>query len=122
MASIPPPAFVTWDMIPAVWLLSPEQESKWLSEIAHLAPGETAQTLERHVCIELPDCPPAWEYQQAYIAASTTRSDLVTPMITSREQWESRPEQLLDVIWRLLHGLPPMVAVCVIAGRRPPRP
>ena len=54
------PYLVTWDMIPSCWILTPDQEAQWLEEVARLAPGDTPQTLERHVCIELPDCPPAW--------------------------------------------------------------
>ena len=113
------PSFVTWDMIPAPWMLSPEQEKEWLREVAVYSPGETAETLERHVCIELPDLPLAWAYQEAYITAAASRNDLVPPMISARDQWASRTAQMREVIWCLVHGRPPLVAICAIAGRRP---
>ena len=122
MAVFPGSAFVMWDMIPAEWLRSPEREREWLASVAHLAPGDPGVPLIRLVCVELPDCALSWAYQDAYLAAAALRSDLVPPMISSREQWDDRKEQMVDVIWRLLNSCPPMVAVCAVAARRPKPP
>ena len=114
--------FVTWDMLPPEWIFTPEQEATWIERVIHLMPGEPPQTVQRHVCFELPDCPMAFMYQRAYLAAAETRDDLVPPMITGREQWESRPDRLAEVVWCLLTGRPPLVSICAILGRRPVPP
>ena len=49
--------------------------------------GESPSTLERLVVIELPDIPLVYAYQAAHMQASAHRADLVTPIITSQEQW-----------------------------------
>ena len=100
--------FVTWDMIPPVWIYTREQERAWLEDIASYYPGKSPQSLERYVAIELPDCPPAWEYQSAFRMASRERDDLVPVIITDRGHWEDRKEQMIDVLGRLLAHVPPI--------------
>ena len=112
------PNFVTKDMVPDVWRFSAEQEREWLEHVAEEMPGESAATLQRIVAIELPDIPVAWAYQEAYKAASATRDDLVMPMITSREQWRDRRDEMTSIIRCLIEGSPPVVAICAVAVRR----
>ena len=100
--------FVTWDMIPPVWIYTRAQERAWLEEIASYYPGKSPRSLERHVAIELPDCPLAWEYQEAFRAASQECGDLVPVLITDRSQWEGRNEQMVEVLGRLLARVPPI--------------
>ena len=108
---------VTWDMVPSVWLFSPEQERTWLREMAKLSP-EPAEELERRVCVELPDCPPAWRYHDEYLAALAHRDDLVPVLVSSREQWNDRREALCEVVWSLMHRRPPTMAFCAVAVPR----
>ena len=100
--------FVTWDMIPPVWFYTREQERVWLREMAAYYPGMSPRSLERHVAIELPDCPPAREYQEAFRSASLVCDNLVPVLITDRGQWESRKEQMVEVLGRLLARVPPL--------------
>ena len=110
--------FVTKDMIPKEWRFTEEQEKDWLRHVATEMPGETAETLQRMVAIELPDTHMAWAYQQAYMTASEQREDLVTPVITSREQWENRSEELTKVVKCLTEGTPPVVTLCAMVVRK----
>ena len=116
--------FVTWEMIPPAWLYSEEQEQTWLENMAQYYPSETPQTLVRHVAVELPDCPPAWEYNRALVEASRTRDDLVPLMITHRSEWEDRKAQMAGVLGLLLAKAPPLLAsapnLVAMAGVRPP--
>ena len=52
---------VTKDMIPDVWYLTEEQERTWLQHAATGLPGQTAESLQRIVAIELPDFPMAYD-------------------------------------------------------------
>ena len=112
------PNFVTKDMVPDVWRFSAEQEREWLEHVAEDMPGESAATLQRIVAIELPDIPLRRAYHGAYKAASATRDDLVMPMITSREQWRDRRDEMTSIIRCLIEGSPPVVAICAVAVRR----
>ena len=112
------PNFVTKDMVPDVWRFSAEQEREWLEHVAEEMPGESAATLQRIVAIELPDIPLSWAYQEACTAASATRDDLVMPMITLREQWRHRRDEMRSIIRCLIEGSPPVVAICAVAVRR----
>ena len=106
--------FVTKDMVPETWHLPPEQEGEWLADAARgLSVAEG--TLQRLVTVELPDTHTAWAYQRAYLRAAERRDDLVTPVITSREQWDGRLDQLARVVQCLWEGEPPAVAFCAIA-------
>ena len=100
--------FVTWSMVPSVWFYTQEQERTWLENVAPHYPGQSPQSLKRHVAIELPDCPPAWEYQDALLLASDGNDDLVPVIITSRDLWEDRKEQMVEVLGKLLAGAPPI--------------
>ena len=100
--------FVTWSMVPSVWFYTQEQERTWLENVAPHYPGQSPQSLVRHVAIELPDCPPAWEYQDALRLASLGCDDLVPVIITSRTLWEDRKEQMVDVLGKLLARTPPI--------------
>ena len=104
-------------MIPKEWRFTEEQERDWLTQVAAEMPGETASTLQRIVAIELPDFPVSYAYQQAYMDASEHRDDLVAPVITSREQWTNRLEEMKKVIKCLLEGNPPMV-FCAMAVKK----
>ena len=89
--------FVTKPMIPASHDLTPQQEEAFLlaSSQAHgVAPG----ALVRMIAVELPDTHTAWEYHAAYTEASKSRDDLVPPAITSKEQWDGRPNELARVV------------------------
>ena len=89
--------FVTKPMIPASHDLTPQQEEAFLlaSSQAHgVAPG----ALVRMIAVELPDTHTAWEYQAAYTEAAKSRDDLVPPAITSKEQWDGRPNELARVV------------------------
>ena len=68
-------------------------------------------SLVRYIAIELPDCPPAWEYNRALEEASQVRSDLVSVIITHRSLWEDRKSQLVDVLGKLLGNAPPLSTV-----------
>ena len=107
-------ALATLDMIPPAWRLTPPQERQWAAEaaaITQVAPG----SVRRLVVIELPDCPLAWRYQQMFIAASADRHDLITPVITSWEQWDSRQEMLSLALSLLMAGCPPVAVFAAIA-------
>ena len=122
--------FVTWDMIPPAWLYTEEQERIWLEHMAQQYPSEAPQapqTLVRHVAVELPDCPPAWEYNRAMVEASRTRNDLVPLVITHRSEWEDRKSQMVRVLGLLLARAAPLVSsppnLVAMAGlRTPPDP
>ena len=109
---------VTKDLIPQVWYLSEEQEREWLAHAGGALPGYSPGELRRVFVIELPDCPMAYAYQQAYVTASARRDDLVMPVITPREQWHGRGDVLVEVLRCLIEGSPPLAAVAVIALAR----
>ena len=106
--------FVTKDMVPKEWHLGPEQEKEWLAHAAVGLAGAT-DSLQRMVAVELPDTFAAWAYQEAYARAAVERDDLVTPVITSREQWHGRTSELAKVVRCLWEGEPPAVVFCAIA-------
>ena len=110
-------SLVTWEMIPPEWFLSPEALSEWMAWAAAHAPDDPALPIVRRICVELPDCSLAWEYHDAYLAATQHRTDLVPCLISSLEQWNDRPTQLAAVMGRLIQGLPPTTVICAIAGR-----
>ena len=107
-------ALATRDMIPDVWLLTPQQERQWASQAAALtqAPPERVRRL---VVIELPDCPLSWRYHEMFAAASASRDDLITPMISPWDQWESRQDLATLALCLLLSGRPPVAVFAAIA-------
>ena len=119
--------FVAWDMIPPEWFYTEEQERMWLEHMAQQYPSDAPQTpqaLVRHIAVELPDCPPAWDYHRAMVEASQTRSDLVPLVITHRSEWEDRKAQMAGVLGLLLAKAPPLLTsapnLVAMAGVRPP--
>ena len=114
---MPPFRFVTKSMIPASHDLTPQQEETFLlasSEAHGVAPG----ALVRMIAVELPDTHTAWEYQAAYTDAAKSRDDLVPPAITSREQWDSRPDELARVVACLWAREAPAVSFISFAVRK----
>ena len=109
--------FVTKDMIPGEWRLTPEQEREWLVDAA-VSLNETADNLERIVAVELPDTFMAWAYQEAYVEAVKERSDLVAPVISSEEQWRDRADDLAKVVRCLWAREPPVVVFCAFAVKK----
>ena len=109
-------SLVTMDMIPDVWHFNEEQERDWLEHVAKDMQGETATTLQRMLAIELPDIKGAWTYLERFRMASETRKNLVPPVITARDQWEGRQDELAKIVKCLVEGTPPVVAICAIAA------
>ena len=105
-------------MVPKEWRFTEEQDREWLTHVAKEMPGESAHTLMRIVAVELPDTHGAWAHQKAYMAASEQRDDLVTTVITSREQWEKRSDKLQKVLMCLKDGTPPAVGFCAMAVKK----
>ena len=101
--------FVTASMVPAALNITSEQEKEWLIHAAGGLAGAKADTLQCIVAVELPDTHTAWAYLRAYQLAVKERDDLVVPMISSREQWDDRGDDLTRVVWCLQQGLPPAV-------------
>ena len=109
--------FVTSSMVPMCHDLTPQQEEAFLrasSEAHGVPPG----SLQRMIAVELPDTHAAWEYQAAYVEAAKIRNDLVPPAITSREQWDDRPEELARVVACLWTREAPSVAFISFAVKR----
>ena len=94
--------------------MTPDQERQWVLEAAARM-QVTPERVRRFVVIELPDCPLSWRYHGLFVAASASRNDLVTPVITSWEQWESRPQELALALSLLLAGRPPVAVFAAIA-------
>ena len=109
------PQLVTKDMIPPVWLLTPEQEQEWIVHVAPRLEGADPGSLRRMVVLELPDVGLAWEYRAAYVNAAKRRDDLVIPVITSQEQWHGREQQAMEVVRRLVQGDAPAIAFRAVA-------
>ena len=109
------PQFVTKDMIPREWLMTPDQEREWLTHVAPRLDGVDPDSLQRMVAVELPDVGLSWEYQRAYLEAAKQRDDLLAPMISSQEQWQGREHQALEVVRCLWQGTAPAVAFIAIA-------
>ena len=109
--------FVTKDMIPREWGLSPQQEKVFLQESAAIH-KEPPDGLERMVAVELPDTFTAWAYQEAYVEAAKVRADLVPPVITSEDQWRDRPDELAKVVTCLWDREPPAVAFVAFAVKK----
>ena len=104
--------FVTASMVPAAFTL--EREKERLFHAAGVLAGAKADTSQCIVVVELPDTFTAWAYVRAYRLAAQERDDLVVPMISSREQWDHRGDDLTRVVWCLQQGLPPAVVFCAI--------
>ena len=107
--------FVTTSMVPAALNLTSEQENEWLIHAAGGLAGAKADTLQRIVAVELPDTHTAWAYLRAYQLAAKERDDLVVPIISSREQWDHRRDELARVVGCLKQRVPPVVVFCAIA-------
>ena len=108
-------SLVTMDMIPDVWHFNEEQERDWLEHVAKDMPGETATTLQRMLAIELPDIKGAWTYLKRFEMASKTRKNLVPLVITARDQWKKRQDEMAKIVKCLVEGTPPVVAICAMA-------
>ena len=101
-------------MIPEVWRLNPQQELQWTTEAAAVT-QVAPERVRRLVVIELPDCPLSWRYQEMFIAASASRHDLITPVISAWDQWDSRQELLSLALTLLMTGRPPVAVFAAIA-------
>ena len=112
------PALVTKDMVPRQWLMTPQQEHEWLLCVASRLPGSDPDAMRRLVAIELPDIKPAWQYQETYQQAAGQRDDLVTPIVTSWEQWRGREDVLCEIVKHLWEGTAPAVVFVAVAVPR----
>ena len=107
--------FVTASMVPAAWNITSEQQKERLFHAAGGLAGAKADTSQCLVAVELPDTHTAWAYLRAYQLAAKERDDLVVPIISSREQWGNRVDELRRVVRCLKLGVPPAVVFCAIA-------
>ena len=111
-------AFVTVDMVPREWIMSPSQERQWLIQVAPQMPGADPEAMQRIVAVELPDVGLSWKYQKAYLKAAEHRDDLLAPMITSQEQWQGREGKVIEIIRCLQEATAPAVAFIAVAALR----
>ena len=107
--------FVTASMVPAAWNITSEQQKERLFHAAGGLAGAKADTSQCLVAVELPDTHTAWAYLRAYQLAAKERDDLVVPIISSREQWDHRQDELAMVVGCLKQRVPPAVVFCAIA-------
>ena len=109
------PGFVTKDMVPREWLMTPSQEREWLIYVAPRLPGVDAEALQRMVAVELLDVGLSWEYQKAYLEAAKRRDDLLAPVITSQEQWQGREDKVVEIVKCLWEGTAAAVVFMALA-------